>query len=261
MDAHTHRAAAIVAVAVIIVGMLSSVAVASQLSDAKHRRTRLGHSIDHTRHGLHGRVEALRRTIAEVERQLAHKPSTLQPSYAMRWHRTKVFLIHELAGAHAELRATAHAALHRLHKLQHRRAVLSAWIARWGVLQMCPVRGPRVVTNNFGVTVNIPGVPVHIHQGNDIMAGYGTPIVAPFAGNAVASPNVLGGLAVEVYGAQGYVYNAHLERYGTLGHVRAGTVIGYVGSTGDAGGPHDHFEWHPGNGPAVDPYPYLSVVC
>src|SRR5256885_4228925 len=95
MDRHTHRAAALVAVAVIIVGMLSSVAFASRLTDAKHRRTRLGRSIAHTRDGLHGRVEALHRTVEEVERQLAHKPSTLQPSYAMRWHRTRIFLIHE----------------------------------------------------------------------------------------------------------------------------------------------------------------------
>jgi len=261
MDRHTHRAAAFVVVAVIVVGMLSSVAGASQLSDAKHRRTRLGHTIDHTRDGFQGRVNALRRTIQEVERQLAHKPSTLERSFAMRWHRTRMFLLHERKVARHELRATAHSAMRRLHELQRDRAVISAWIARWGVLQMCPVRGPNVVTDNFGVIVNIPGVPIHIHQGNDIMAGYGTPIVAPFAGNAVATPNTLGGLAVEVWGPQGYVYNAHLERYGALGHVSAGTVIGYVGSTGDAGGPHDHFEWHPGNGPAVDPNPYLSVVC
>jgi len=51
-------------------------------------------------------------------------------------------------------------------------------------------------------------------------------------------------------------------------------VVGFVGNTGDALGtsPHDHFEWHPnavapydrqiaGTNDAVDPFPYLQVVC
>ena len=111
------------------------------------------------------------------------------------------------------------------------------------------------MANNFGVMVNIPGVPPHIHQGNDISAPAGTPIVAPFDGTAVATNNDLGGLAVDVYGALGHVYNAHLSSYGKLGAVKAGDVIGYVGTTGDATSPHDHFEWHPNDGPAVDPQP------
>jgi len=40
-------------------------------------------------------------------------------------------------------------------------------------------------------------------------------------------------------------------------------IIGRVGNTGDAVNtpPHDHFEFHPGNGAAVDPFPYLNAVC
>jgi murein DD-endopeptidase MepM/ murein hydrolase activator NlpD len=130
-----------------------------------------------------------------------------------------------------------------------------------GPLHICPVQGDGFFSDDFGAPRYAGGY--HPHAGNDIFAPLGTPIVAPFNGSATATPNSLGGLAVKVYGSQGYVYNAHLVEYGKLGIVRAGQVIGYVGNSGDAlGGPtHDHFEWHPGNGPAVDPYPFLRQVC
>ena len=131
---------------------------------------------------------------------------------------------------------------------------------------VCPVAGPHAVADDFGIWVHHPKDEGgnHIHQGNDISAPYGTPIVAPFDGTAVVSSdasNPVGGLSVKVYGKFGYVYNAHLSRIGTLGSVHTGDVIGYVGATGNAGGPHDHFEWHPGEGPAVDPHEFLMEVC
>jgi murein DD-endopeptidase MepM/ murein hydrolase activator NlpD len=165
---------------------------------------------------------------------------------------------HQLASA---VRRTDQGTEGRIRQLQDQVRNLSTWLNIWGVFRTCPVAGPHLVNNDFGIIVRMPGVPVHVHEGNDITASTGTPVVAPFDGVAITSPNVLGGLAVKVYGAAGYVYNAHLSAYGHLGHVTAGEIIGYVGSTGDASGPHDHFEWHPGNGPAVDPYPFLSVVC
>jgi murein DD-endopeptidase MepM/ murein hydrolase activator NlpD len=151
---------------------------------------------------------------------------------------------------------------HRTLVLRSQRMDLTTWIQTYSVFRYCPVRGPVDVTNNFGYAVpKRPGTPAHIHQGNDMMAGSGQAIIAPFDGYAEAGHNWLGGNAVYVRGANGFVYNAHLSAYGKLGEVKAGDVIGYVGSTGNAGGPHDHFEWHPGNGNAVDPYPYLMAVC
>jgi len=139
-----------------------------------------------------------------------------------------------------------------------------------GPLQMCPVQGTGFFSDDFGYPRWAGGY--HPHQGNDIFTEMGTPIVAPFDGKATATPNDLGGLAVEVIGDKGYVYNAHLSGYsrviaaapaGAMITVKVGDVIGYVGSTGDAAGgaPHDHFEWHPGGGPAVDPNPYLQAAC
>ena len=147
-----------------------------------------------------------------------------------------------------------------------------------GVFKVCPVDQPRAVYDGFGAPRYSGGY--HPHAGNDIVAPMGTAIRAPFAGIAGSSYNTLGGNAVYVYGALGYVYNAHLSAYSanSNGPVAAGDVIGYVGDTGDAlgGVPHDHFEWHPkvipSNWPtspygykvigsALNPYPLLSQVC
>ena len=128
-----------------------------------------------------------------------------------------------------------------------------------GVFNVCPVAQPRAVYDGFGAPRYGGGY--HPHAGNDIIAPQGTEIYATFDGYARASYNGLGGNSVSVYGDLGYTYNAHLMQTGYTGPVHAGQVIGYVGATGDTSTPHDHFEWHPNNGPAVDPHPYLSVSC
>ena len=144
-------------------------------------------------------------------------------------------------------------------------------------LQVCPVDDPRVFGDGFGAPRYAGGF--HLHAGNDMVSNYGTPIRAPFDGVAKRSYNALGGNSEYVYGASGYVYNAHLDHYSenSDGPVQAGDIIGYVGDTGDAiGTPHDHFEWHPNSvpsnwpasyygytviGSAVNPYPVLVDVC
>jgi hypothetical protein len=139
----------------------------------------------------------------------------------------------------------------------------------------CPVAGVVGYSDDFGEPRSVGGY--HPHSGNDIGAPIGRAIRAPFAGLAVAhSDDWFAGRYVSVVGSEGFVRNAHLSRFGRLGYVSVGTVIGYVGSTGDARTPHDHFEWHPWNVPdplhvapsgftrildAIDPYPFLNKVC
>ncbi len=147
-----------------------------------------------------------------------------------------------------------------------------------GVFKYCPVDQPRAFGDGFGAPRYAGGY--HLHAGVDIIAPEGTIIRAPFDGTARASSNTLGGLAVYVYGASGYVYNAHLSGYSdrSNGPVQAGDIIGYVGWTGDAMGGvyHDHFEYHPNTipanwptssygysvvGDAINPYPLLVEAC
>jgi len=131
-------------------------------------------------------------------------------------------------------------------------AVPGAWV--------CPVRGGTFV-NDYGYQRPDSATP---HQGVDIFAPRGTPVVAPVSGVLGRYPNDAGGLAFQLFGNDGVrYYGAHLEAYEAVGPVEAGTVIGYVGTSGDARGtsPHLHFEAHPGGGAAVNPYPTLVGAC
>jgi hypothetical protein len=127
-----------------------------------------------------------------------------------------------------------------------------------------PVRGTVEFTDTFGAyRADVKG---HKHQGNDIFAKMGTPIVAVLAGTIEYSTYGIGGNNARLTDAAGdYFYYAHMERFAaglkTGDHVARGQVIGYVGETGDAAGtsPHCHFEIHPGGGAAIDPYPYLQA--
>jgi murein DD-endopeptidase MepM/ murein hydrolase activator NlpD len=169
----------------------------------------------------------------------------------------------ELREDQAALRRAMNASERILGTLQrHRQAVLGR-ISRIRPFSVCPVGDPHADTDNFGVWRRAPKKfgGDHVHEGDDLLAPTGTPIYAPFDGRAVVANSAAGGLGVSVYGEFGYAYNAHLSRLGELGEVRAGDVVGYVGQTGHATGPHDHFEWHPGNGDAIDPHPFLVLVC
>ena len=113
--------------------------------------------------------------------------------------------------------------------------------------------------------------PGHRHQGQDIMADEGTPVVAPRGGTITwrsfqrqgAGYYLVLQAVMEPYN---YVF-MHLQK-GSLqakvgDRVRTGQALGAVGSTGTADGPHLHFEiwsgrWGKGGEP-IDPLPYLAV--
>ncbi|HTI32261.1 MAG TPA: peptidoglycan-binding protein [Miltoncostaea sp.] len=132
-------------------------------------------------------------------------------------------------------------------------------------LVVFPVRGVHSFSDDFGA-------PRHQgkHEGNDILAPMGTPVVA-VANGVIAvmtrKEKGLGGIWIWLRAddATGYYY-AHLSHIAPGlaegSRVRAGQVIGNVGMTGDARGtvPHLHFEIHPQGKGAIDPYPDLRAA-
>jgi murein DD-endopeptidase MepM/ murein hydrolase activator NlpD len=109
----------------------------------------------------------------------------------------------------------------------------------------------------------------HTHQGQDIMAAEGTPVVAPRAGRIIWVAYQAGGAGYYVVLAgDGEPYNyafMHLQQGSVLvrkgDHVEMGQQLANVGHTGDADGPHLHFEvwdgpWYAGGHP-IDPLPLL----
>jgi len=121
-----------------------------------------------------------------------------------------------------------------------------------------PVNGP--ISSRFGPRVHPILGDVRVHTGVDYAVGMGQPIRAAGAGVVVwVGPR--GGygnlVAIDHGGGLATLY-AHQSRIDTtVGlRVKTGQVIGYVGSTGMATGPHLHFETREFGVPA-DPLFYL----
>lgn len=129
----------------------------------------------------------------------------------------------------------------------------------------CPVAGPVHFTDTFGA----PRSGGRTHQGVDMMADRGTPLVAIESGTIGRLNNGgLGGITIWFYGDSGdQYYYAHLDDWApglAQGqHVEVGDLVGYNGSTGNAPDayPHLHFEIHPGGGAAINPYPIVAALC
>lgn len=107
--------------------------------------------------------------------------------------------------------------------------------------------------------------PIHggtrMHDGVDIPAAMGSPVVSFMPGTVVRAENAggYGNLVVVDHGNGVSTYYAHLSRITVRPGMRvgAGVRIGSVGSTGQSTGPHLHFEVRNG-GRSVDPMPYLE---
>ena len=140
-----------------------------------------------------------------------------------------------------------------------------------------PIAGPATYSDDFGAPRGQGR-----HEGNDILTSWRSPAVAAEDGKIKFwTTSSRAGCMLYLYGASGTTYlyihlnndlTARRDNRGTCvagvayatglkdgAPVKAGQQIGYNGDSGDAEGTyHLHFEVHPKDGKAVDPFPFLN---
>ncbi len=135
----------------------------------------------------------------------------------------------------------------------------------WLVRDVFPVAGPHTYGDGFGVARG-----GHMHQGVDVMAACGTPLLAAHGGTVkFVGTQALAGNYIVITTDDGSGDNVYmhlrdpaLPKKGDV--VATGQQIGFVGQTGDATACHLHFElwplpgWYTGGQP-VDPMPSLKA--
>ncbi|MDQ3913778.1 MAG: peptidoglycan DD-metalloendopeptidase family protein [Actinomycetota bacterium] len=147
----------------------------------------------------------------------------------------------------------------RFYRLRGLRTLASSAMA-------CPVSGPVTFTDTFGAARSGG----RSHEGVDMFAAEGTPVVAVADGVTFLVENVdddIGGVSLWIRDQRGntyyYAHNAMNVVTADGVRVRAGEVISFVGRTGNAYGtsPHLHFEAHPGGGEPVNPTSLVAQLC
>ncbi len=141
--------------------------------------------------------------------------------------------------------------------------LVRAATARAGIayrIMLMPVVKLKQVSRGFGPTAGHG-----FHTGVDLTAPYGSPVRAAAPGTVVfAGPFYGYGNMLDIRHADGLVTRyAHLSAFApgvcAGASVSGGCMIGAIGTSGHAHGPHLHFEVRV-DGRAVDPKPYLALV-
>jgi LysM repeat protein len=123
---------------------------------------------------------------------------------------------------------------------------------------VCPIPRAQIIQpfgpTSFAIEPSFGGY-LHFHTGVDLLAGYGTPIVAAAGGKVTAAgPADYFGIRVEVTDSFGLVeVYAHMSEVGVAvgQEVQQGEKVGYVGSTGLSIGAHLHFQLQVGGMPTA----------
>jgi hypothetical protein len=133
---------------------------------------------------------------------------------------------------------------------------------QWSGTFVLPLHQSLNVSSPFGerrAYNNEP--PYEVHEGTDLPAPTGTRVYAPAPGKVVFAQTLplRGNCLILDHGAGVFTLYAHLSAFrATVGQtVQTGDLIALVGATGNALGPHLHWEVH-ASGPAVQPEEWLA---
>lgn len=120
-----------------------------------------------------------------------------------------------------------------------------------------PIRDSYTISQGYAVGSHAPA---EIWGGIDLAVSEGTPIYATHSGIAIVRPNTWPcGNCLTISNEQYKTLFGHLARFNVTDNqiVERGDIIGYVGSTGQATGPHLHYEvWD--NGINKNPEDYME---
>lgn len=219
--------------------------VAEELRATEARQSRLAKNLDSQKDAVQGRLAEAKRQ-EEQKRRAAEEALRTQKLNAQR---------------RAQLEATAKGAP-RVSAV----AVQLPGPAKVSSAGRFPKFSLPLSPSGFADTWGAPRSGGRRHQGTDVMAPCGAPVIAATDGSIQRlNSGGSGGIALYLRASNGDVfYYAHLRGYVpglSAGQaVSAGQVIGSNGNSGNAsGGPcHVHFEWQPSGGRPVNPYPLLA---
>lgn len=227
------------------------------MTESKKKLESARREMDEQKATLDKQKEALRKDQASLKNSESQQKKSLDSLTRQKELHQKA--AQELVDSQKELQNKIRELMIQKRKLQESRAgAAPSYVPSGGKLSW-PLRGE--ITSNFGTRVH-PVFKTKIqHTGLDIKAASGTPVKAAAAGEVLFAGWLrgYGQIVILDHGSDLTTVYAHLSQIrveeGKV--VKAGDVIGDVGSTGVTSGPHLHFEVRV-NGEAKNPISYLG---